>query len=47
MPGTEVDLFVQEPFDFDERYARAEFVTLAGIDVPVLALDDSSRSSAV
>ncbi len=40
MPGTEVDLFVQEPFDFGDTYARAEFVTLAGVSVPVLALHD-------
>ena len=40
VPGTEVDLFVEEPFDFASAYARADFVTLAGVPVPVLAIAD-------
>lgn len=39
-PATEIDLFVEEPFDFTEAYARAEFVTLGDVSVPVLALRD-------
>lgn len=39
-PGTEIDLFVEAPFDFDVAFDRAEFVTLAGASVPVLRLAD-------
>lgn len=39
-PGTEVDLFVEEPFDFASAYARAEFVQLEGRQVPVVSLED-------
>lgn len=39
-PGTEIDLFVREPFVFDEVYARAAQVELEGIRIPVLALQD-------
>lgn len=39
-PGTEVDLFVEEPFDFDSAYARADFVALGGTSVPVLSVAD-------
>ncbi len=38
--GTEVDLFVREPFDFQAAYARADFVTLRGASVPVLSIPD-------
>lgn len=39
-PGTEIDLFVEEPFDFAAAYARADFVTLGGASVPVLSIPD-------
>lgn len=39
-PGTEVDLFVREPFDFDTTYARAVMVELEGIHVPVIGIAD-------
>lgn len=39
-PGTEVDLFVEEPFDFAGAYGRADFVELAGVPVPVLSIPD-------
>lgn len=39
-PGTEVDLFVTEPFDFDEAYARALHVTLDEATVPVAGAGD-------
>lgn len=39
-PGFLVDLFVQEPFDFEERYRRASVARLDDAEVRVLALDD-------
>lgn len=39
-PGTEIDLFVEEPFEFAPAYARATFVTLGGVSVPVLSIAD-------
>jgi predicted nucleotidyltransferase len=39
-PGLEVDLFVEEPFDFAAVAARAVRVRLDTIDAPVIALDD-------
>lgn len=39
-PGFLVDLFVEEPFDFAERYDRAAVVRLGEHDVRVLALED-------
>lgn len=39
-PGTEIDLFVEEPFAFDEAYARALRVALDGVTVTVASLDD-------
>ena len=39
-PGLEVDLFVEEPFDFDEVYSRALRVPLQRIEATVIALDD-------
>jgi hypothetical protein len=39
-PGTEVDLFVEEPFDFASAYARADFVSLGDAAVPVLSISD-------
>jgi predicted nucleotidyltransferase len=39
-PALEVDLFVEEPFKFDEVYARALRVPLERIEVTVVALED-------
>lgn len=39
-PGFLVDLFVEEPFDFEERYRRAAVARLDDARVHVLALDD-------
>jgi hypothetical protein len=38
--GFDVDLFVEEPFDFDRVYARAVQVSLERIEATVVALDD-------
>jgi hypothetical protein len=38
--GLEVDLFVREPFDFDEVYARAVHATLDSTTAPVVSLPD-------
>ncbi len=40
MPGTEIDLFVEEPFDFDQAHARALQADIAGVHIPVAAIDD-------
>ena len=40
MPGTEIDLFVKEPFDFDQAHARALHADVAGVRIAVAALDD-------
>jgi hypothetical protein len=40
MPLVEVDLFVQEPFPFDDRFARAVVMALAGTRVRVIARED-------
>ncbi len=39
-PGFLVDLFVEEPFDFDERYHRAAIAPLGEVEVRVLAIED-------
>lgn len=39
-PGLEVDLFVSEPFDFDETYARAVSVPLDDTTAMVVSLED-------
>jgi predicted nucleotidyltransferase len=39
-PGFLVDLFVEEPFDFEERYERAATVPLDEVEIRVLSLDD-------
>lgn len=39
-PGFLVDLFVEEPFDFEDRYERAARVPLDEEEIRVLALDD-------
>ena len=38
--ATEVDLFVQEPFPFDDAFARAEIANLGGARVTVLGIED-------
>jgi predicted nucleotidyltransferase len=40
LPGTEVDLFVSEPFPFDEMLQRADRVLIGEAEVPVAALQD-------
>jgi len=40
LPGFEVDLFVEEPFDFDEAWNRRVEVQLAGMIAMVVGLDD-------
>ena len=42
-PGFAVDLFVQEPFDFDVVYRRALRVPLQEVEVTVIARDDLGR----
>lgn len=39
-PATEVDLFVREPFPFDEAWGRATLVDLGGVTVPVASIED-------
>jgi predicted nucleotidyltransferase len=39
-PATEVDLFVEEPFPFDEAYARSVRVALGPADVSVASVAD-------
>ena len=39
-PDLEIDLFVEEPFDFDEAYARALRVPLERIEITLVSLDD-------
>lgn len=39
-PGFAVDLFVQEPFDFDSVYRRALRVPLAGVEAAVISHED-------
>lgn len=39
-PGFEVDLFAEEPFDFDSVYARAVRVRLDEVEVSVIGIDD-------
>jgi len=40
MPGFEVDLFVEEPFDFEKVYSRAIKVGLDACETSVIAIDD-------
>lgn len=39
-PGFALDLFIQEPFDFDAAYSRAVRVSLQEIQVTVVSRDD-------
>lgn len=38
-PSTRLDLFVTEPFNFDDEYAQAEWLDVAGIPSPILRLE--------
>ncbi|MCU0305205.1 MAG: nucleotidyltransferase family protein [Thermoanaerobaculales bacterium] len=40
LPGFEVDLFVEEPFDFDEAWGRRVEVDLEGTSAPIVSLHD-------
>lgn len=40
LPATEIDIFVREPFEFDDAYARALSVDLPFARVSVASLDD-------
>ncbi len=40
VPAFEVDLFANEPFDFDRVYGRAVTVQLANVETTVISLDD-------
>jgi len=40
LPGFEVDLFVEEPFDFDHVWERRVDVSLADTSAPVVCLED-------
>ena len=40
LPGLEVDIFVEEPFPFDEAYRRATRVQVGSSPVTVAAIDD-------
>jgi hypothetical protein len=39
-PGTEIDIFVEEPFDFDAVYQRAVKAEIEGVHVTVVSIDD-------
>ena len=39
-PATEVDLFVEEPFPFEEAYARAVWADLGSVRVAIAAIRD-------
>ena len=39
-PGLQIDIFVTEPFPFDENYARARSVDIDGIPISVLGVSD-------
>lgn len=39
-PALEIDLFVEEPFDFGEAYARALRVPLERVEITLVSLDD-------
>ncbi len=40
MPGTEIDIFVEEPFDFDEAYSRAIKADVGAATVTVVSRRD-------
>ena len=40
IPGFELDLFVKEPFVFDDAYGRASIARIDSSDVTVVSIDD-------
>ena len=38
-PDTRLDIFVTEPFDFDEEFAQAKWEDVGGIAAPVLRVE--------
>lgn len=46
-PATEVDIFAEPPFDFDELWGRAVVASIGGHDIPVVALSDLRRLKAL
>ena len=38
-PGTRLDVFVTEPFDFDREFAEAKWEAVAGIEAPILKIE--------
>jgi predicted nucleotidyltransferase len=38
-PGFEVDLFVEEPFDFNEAWSSAEAIVVQGAEVRIVSID--------
>jgi predicted nucleotidyltransferase len=41
--GTDLDLFVEEPFSFADEYARAVWEDIAGVRVPVICYEELLR----
>src|ERR1700680_5231863 len=41
-PSTRLDVFVSEPFDFDEEYAQAEWLDVAGFSSPIDRTNDAN-----
>ena len=39
-PGTDVDLFVEEPFPFEAFLRRARVTDLYGVPIPIVAIPD-------
>jgi hypothetical protein len=37
--STHLDIFVNEPFDFESEYAQAEWLDIAGVPAPVLRIE--------
>ncbi len=35
-----MDIFVREPFDFDKAYANRTTINVAGVNIPVVSIDD-------
>ncbi|MEY2536741.1 MAG: hypothetical protein QOG67_481 [Verrucomicrobiota bacterium] len=41
--STRLDIFVDEPFEFDEQFAKAKWENVAGIASPILCLEELLR----
>ncbi len=39
-PATEIDLFVEEPFPFEEAFARAVIADIGGVKITVVSIED-------